>query len=329
MSTESPLPELPALETTDLTKSYGERVAVDGMNLSVERGELVALVGSNGAGKSTLLQLAAGLLDPTSGSVTIEGAPAGSLAARAGVVHPRPAVALRRPQRERAHRICGAAPRASRAPRHRRRAPRAARARRPRRRPPARFSRGLRQKTSILLGLVRPFAVLLVDEPFVGLDPSGQRTLVELVEGAVAAGAAVLLATHQLTFLDRATRCIVLSDGHVAYSGPVDRGRDRRPAGVSSKLASGTFLQSRGRWDREPTTRSLMPALLEERPDVAPDGRTTGNNEITIRVVTERARSPASGSRAPAAQGAPGDGCRRSARSWPRSASACWRWSGS
>ena len=62
-----------ALEATDLTKSYGERVAVDGMNLSIERGELVALVGSNGAGKSTLLQLAAGLLDPTSGSVTIEG----------------------------------------------------------------------------------------------------------------------------------------------------------------------------------------------------------------------------------------------------------------
>ena len=88
---------------------------------------------------------------------------------------------------------------------------------------PARFSRGLRQKTSVLLGLVRPFAVLLVDEPFVGLDPSGQRTLVELVEGAVAAGAAVLLATHQLTFLDRATRCIALSDGRVAYSGPVDR----------------------------------------------------------------------------------------------------------
>ena len=78
MSNETPIAEFPALETTDLTKSYGERVAVDGMNLSIERGELVALVGSNGAGKSTLLQLAAGLLDPTSGSVTIEGAAAGS-----------------------------------------------------------------------------------------------------------------------------------------------------------------------------------------------------------------------------------------------------------
>ena len=70
---------------------------------------------------------------------------------------------------------------------------------------PARFSRGLRQKTSVLLGLIRPFSVLLVDEPFVGLDPSGQRALVELVEGAVEAGAAILLATHQLAFLDSAT----------------------------------------------------------------------------------------------------------------------------
>ena len=77
------VPQFAALETTDLTKSYGVRVAADAMNLSIERGELVALVGSNGAGKSTLLQLAAGLLDPTSGSVAIEGEPAGSIGARA------------------------------------------------------------------------------------------------------------------------------------------------------------------------------------------------------------------------------------------------------
>jgi ABC-2 type transport system ATP-binding protein len=224
VSTESPLPELPALETTDLTKSYGERVAVDGMNLSVERGELVALVGSNGAGKSTLLQLAAGLLDPTSGSVTIEGAPAGSLAARGLVsfIPDQPSLYDDLSVNEhieyvaRLHGLPGRPDTADELLELLELDGRADDL-------PARFSRGLRQKTSILLGLVRPFAVLLVDEPFVGLDPSGQHRLVELVEGAVAAGAAVLLATHQLTFLDRATRCIALSDGHVAYSGPVDR----------------------------------------------------------------------------------------------------------
>jgi len=221
---ETPIAELPALETTDLTKSYGERVAVDALNLSIERGELVALVGSNGAGKSTLLQLAAGLLDPTSGSVTIEGAVAGSLAARGLVsfIPDQPSLYDDLSVNEhieyvaRLHGLDGRPDAADELLELLELDGRADDL-------PARFSRGLRQKTSVLLGLVRPFAVLLVDEPFVGLDPSGQRTLVELVEGAVSAGAAVLLATHQLTFLDRATRCIALSDGRVAYSGPVDR----------------------------------------------------------------------------------------------------------
>jgi ABC-type multidrug transport system ATPase subunit len=224
VSNDTPLAEHPALETTDLTKSYGERVAVDAMNLSIERGELEALVGSNGAGKSTLLQLAAGLLDPTSGSVTIEGAAAGSLAARGLVsfIPDQPSLYDDLSVNEhieyvaRLHGLDGRPDTADALLELLELDGRADDL-------PARFSRGLRQKTSVLLGLVRPFAVLLVDEPFVGLDPSGQRTLVELVEGAVAAGAAVLLATHQLTFLDRATRCIALSDGRVAYSGPVDR----------------------------------------------------------------------------------------------------------
>jgi ABC-type multidrug transport system ATPase subunit len=88
---------------------------------------------------------------------------------------------------------------------------------------PARFSRGLRQKTAIVLALVRPFAVLLVDEPFVGLDPAGQDALTELLVAATEAGAAVIVATHQLGFLERATRCVALQDGAVVYDGPADR----------------------------------------------------------------------------------------------------------
>ncbi|MFI5053740.1 MAG: ATP-binding cassette domain-containing protein, partial [Acidimicrobiia bacterium] len=71
-----------ALVATDLVKSYGDQVALDDVNLSVARGEVVGLVGANGAGKSTFLQLAAGLLEPTAGDILVEGAPAGSLDAR-------------------------------------------------------------------------------------------------------------------------------------------------------------------------------------------------------------------------------------------------------
>ena len=90
---------------------------------------------------------------------------------------------------------------------------------------PSRFSRGLRQKTSLVLGLVRPFSILLVDEPFVGLDPSGQAALTELLVEAASAGAAVLVATHQLSFLENATRCVALRDGHTEFEGPVDFAR--------------------------------------------------------------------------------------------------------
>ena len=56
-------------------------------------------------------------------------------------------------------------------------------------------SRGLRQKTAIVLALVRPFRLLLVDEPFVGLDPPGREAFTELIDEAVAGGATVVIAT--------------------------------------------------------------------------------------------------------------------------------------
>ena len=68
-----------------------------------------------------------------------------------------------------------------------------------------------------MLALARPFSVLLVDEPFVGLDPAGQTALADLLVAASEAGCAVLVATHQLAFLERADRCIALRDG---ISGP-------------------------------------------------------------------------------------------------------------
>ena len=68
--------------------------------------------------------------------------------------------------------------------------------------------------------LVRPFQLLLVDEPFVGLDQPGKQTLLDLLDEAGDAGATVLVATHSLEFVDRADRCIALRDGEVDYDGP-------------------------------------------------------------------------------------------------------------
>ena len=88
---------------------------------------------------------------------------------------------------------------------------------------PTTFSRGLRQKSAIALGMVRPFEVLLVDEPFVGLDANGKTVLLELLDEAAAAGATLLVATHELAFVQRVSRLIALRDGAVVYDGaPAD-----------------------------------------------------------------------------------------------------------
>ena len=88
---------------------------------------------------------------------------------------------------------------------------------------PSRFSRGLRQKTSLLLGLLRPSELLLVDEPFVGLDAPGQATLVELLEEVVAAGVTAVVSSHQLDLADRASRCLGLRDGRLVHDGAAGR----------------------------------------------------------------------------------------------------------
>ena len=218
-----------ALRADQVGKAYGDLVALENVSLEIDRGELVALVGPNGAGKSTFLRLAAGLLDPTSGEIEIEGVEAGDVDARTclSFIGDQPALyddlsldehieyvarmhgLPGRPESaDGLVELFGLTDRADDLP--------------------ARFSRGMRQKSALVLGLVRPFSVLVIDEPFIGLDPSGQEALTTMLGTARAEGAAVLVATHQLAFLEHADRCIALTDGTLAYDGSVDLEQVRR-----------------------------------------------------------------------------------------------------
>ena len=214
-------PAKPALRAASLTKSYGELVALEPLDLSVPAGQRLALVGHNGSGKTTFIKMAAGLLEPTSGTVTVQGEQAGSLAARALLSYVPDEPVLYDDLSVLEHieftcRLHGCQDWEDRAARLLDELGLATWAENL----PSRFSRGMRQKTSIVLGLVRPFSVLIVDEPFVGLDPPGQEAFVKLLEEAADGGASILVATHQLDYAATADRCVALSDGAVVFDGP-------------------------------------------------------------------------------------------------------------
>jgi ABC-type multidrug transport system ATPase subunit len=205
-----------AVRAVGLAKAYGDVDALAPLDLDLEEGTMVAVVGHNGSGKSTLLQLVAGLLDPTAGSVEVHGAAAGSLEARRDVAYLGDSPVLYDDLSVWEHLeylgpLCGLAdwrPAATELVDRLGLAPRAGEL-------PARFSRGLRQKTALAVGLLRPARVLLVDEPFVGLDHDGKQALVELLRERRAAGGTVVVATHDGALLTHVDRVVTLADGHV------------------------------------------------------------------------------------------------------------------
>ena len=211
----------PVLRTRDATKAYADLVALHPLSLEVPRGQSIALVGHNGSGKSTFLRLAAGMLDLSSGDIEVTGSPVGSAEARAATsfIPDNPVLYDDLSVREHLAYIAslhgveasdeqfdqlvdavGLSARADDLP--------------------ARFSRGLRQKAAIAVGLVRPFTLLLVDEPFVGLDVPGREALLGLLDNVHALGSAVVVATHEPSYVERVDRCIALRDGALVHDGP-------------------------------------------------------------------------------------------------------------
>lgn len=216
-----------ALAFRTVTKRFGARVALDAVSLSIGPSEYTALVGDNGSGKTTLFQLAAGLTEPTEGDVSVADAPAGSLAARRALsfLADTPSLYDDLSVREhfeyvgglygdeewsdRAESLLGRLGVAERADDL-----------------PSGLSRGMRQKVSIALAIARPCEVLVLDEPFSGLDPASRRSLATLLSETNRTGVAVVVSSHRLDELGRVDRCIRLADGKVVSDGAPSGGFD-------------------------------------------------------------------------------------------------------
>ena len=219
---DTPRAQLPpaALESTAIEKDYGDAPALHPLTLRIEHGQRVALLGHNGSGKTTFLRMAAGLLDPTAGSVTIDGHAPASIEARTltsyladtPVFYDDLSVWEHLEYVARMHGVTEWEQHAADLLDHLGLYARAEEL-------PQRFSRGLRQKAAIAIAFIRPFELLLVDEPFVGLDAAGKEALLALFDQAASDGATLVVATHELSF-NRVGRIVALRDGHLIHDGP-------------------------------------------------------------------------------------------------------------
>jgi ABC-2 type transport system ATP-binding protein len=246
----------PALEVSALAKRYGATHALRGVDLVVGEGELVGLLGPNGAGKSTLVKSACGLVRPSSGTVTVCGAPAGSPPARRAlgylaelfrfpgwttadellVLHQRLA-GSHGAAAERAEllELVGLPDEAARRVET--------------------MSKGMQQRLGIAQALVGGPRLLLLDEPTSALDPAGRRIVRGLLEELRRRGVSVLLNTHLLSEVERVCdRVAIIDRGELLAEGrPDDLARSR---GLEVETANGTrHFRDAGRDD--------VPAIVE------------------------------------------------------------------
>jgi len=212
------------LAATQIGKFHGPRPVLRGVSLQVASGEFVALLGANGAGKTTLLRILATLMRPDSGALTIGGVDAlaqpNQARAQVGLVSHAPLVYPDLSAQENLWfygRMHGLKDNelAARAEDALRRANLWLR-----RNDLARtFSRGMLQRLTIARALLPGPTLLLLDEPFTGLDQASAANLSSLLRELVEQGRAVVMATHELgRGLEGVTRAVILKSGQVCES---------------------------------------------------------------------------------------------------------------
>jgi ABC-2 type transport system ATP-binding protein len=252
------------IELRGVTKTFGIKRAVDGLDLSVRAGELFAFLGPNGAGKTTTIKMVCGLLVPTTGSVRVGGHPATSQPARQllAYVPDQPYLYEKLTGREFLKFVVemyGLEPRAS-----------------------ARriaelvetfemadyidelaesYSHGMKQRVVFASALVHDPRVLIVDEPLVGLDPRSARIVKDLFVAQARAGVAVMMSTHLLSIAEELADTIgILDRGRMVTCGPL--GAIREQAQIHGPLEH-LFLKLTG-GDRPPSGVLTVPVGRED-----------------------------------------------------------------
>jgi ABC-2 type transport system ATP-binding protein len=224
---------VPAIEIHSLTKRFGQRVAVDEVDLTVPQATAFGFLGPNGAGKTTLIRTLLGLIHATSGTVHLLGRPIPGQRAvalrRVGAIVEEPRFHLHLTGRENLKIVAAAREREAEA----RIAPALARvglaARADER--VASYSMGMRQRLGIARCLLADPLLLILDEPMNGLDPAGMEEFRQMIETLVEEGRTVFLSSHLVDEVEKTCERIAIIDqgrilmqgliSEVSWSGPL------------------------------------------------------------------------------------------------------------
>jgi len=228
-----------AVEATDLRKTYGSDVALDGLSLSIPHGTVYGFLGPNGAGKTTTMRLLTGLSDATAGEVSVCGVPVDDrrrLVARVGYLPETPPLYEEFSAREQLDYVADLRDvppetATSRIDAFLDRFDLAADAGKR----ISTYSKGMRQKTAFVQSVLHDPDVLFLDEPTSGLDPRAAREIRESIEEFADAGTTVFLSTHILPVVEAvADEVGVLFEGRLVAEGTPDELRSRAETGAGT-----------------------------------------------------------------------------------------------
>nr|WP_155455231.1 ABC transporter ATP-binding protein [Massilia eburnea] len=224
-----------------MSKSYGERRAVDGVSFQVQRGQTVGLLGPNGAGKSTTVSMICGLIKADGGTVTLDGEPVGQGASAAkqklGLVpqdlalyEELPAIenlklfgalyglkgATLKKRAEEVLALVGLSDRAKDKP--------------------STFSGGMKRRLNIAAALLHDPQLLILDEPTVGVDPQSRNAIFDTLEALKAQGRSLIYTSHYMEEVERLADHIVIIDHGKVLA-------DAEPAELYRRLPAQAALQ--------------------------------------------------------------------------------------
>nr|WP_207952171.1 ABC transporter ATP-binding protein [Paenibacillus turpanensis] len=227
----------------NIRKQYKGQIIIDGLQLTVERGRVVALCGGNGAGKSTILKMIAGISHPDSGVITVGGVQWKEDRERYASLLGYMPDDLRFGQGQTAYEslsFWGAlrgVPKSSV-----REALRQVGLENTGKKPVTSFSKGMRQRLALAQALLASPQLVLMDEPTNGLDPYWMDTFVRIVKETASNGQTVLFSTHQLHIAEKlADRILFLKDGRIELDGSAADIRSRLGAERLEAALSGWF----------------------------------------------------------------------------------------